>query len=62
MIPRALVAATLLGWAVMPASRILTRPEQNINWVYGLGLDHPLQSRLHPWLFVGLLMLAIPQP
>ena len=58
--PRALIAATLLGWVVMPASHILTRPEQNINWAYGLGHDHHLQSRLPPWLFVGLLMLALP--
>jgi hypothetical protein len=58
--PRALVAATLLGWLIMPLSRALTNPEQNINWVYGLGADHPAHSRLGAWQLVGLLMLGPP--
>ena len=58
--PRALVAATLLGWLIMPLSRTLTNPEQNINWVHGLGAHHPAHSRLQAWQFVGLLMLGLP--
>ncbi len=57
--PRALIAATVMGWMVMPLTRLLTRPEQNINWVHGLGADHSLHSRLQTWQFLGLLMLGL---
>ncbi len=54
---RALPLAVVLTWLVIPASRLLTRPERNVNWAFG-----PVRHRklVHPVLFVGFLMLAIP--
>jgi hypothetical protein len=36
---RALPAATLLAWAVLPLSYWVSDVERNINWVHGLGAD-----------------------
>ncbi len=54
---RALPLAVVLTWLLMPATRLLTRPERNVNWVHGLP-QH--RDTVHPVVFVGILMLAIP--
>jgi hypothetical protein len=54
---RALWAATLLTWAVIPATFLLTRPERNVNWVRGPGRA---QTWMAPWAWVALLLLALP--
>lgn len=56
--PRALWAQTLLAWVVIPASRLLSTPEHNVNWVYGPG-DF-VQDWLPGPVYVGLLMLLFP--
>ena len=55
---RALVAQTLLAWAVLPLSFVLTSPEDNINWVYGIGPDAALA--LPPLLYLGLYIALLP--
>ena len=54
---RALWAQTGLALLVLPASYGLTGPTQNINWVYGPGM---VQNWIPPWLYLGLMMIAIP--
>ncbi len=34
--PRAFLAQVVLCWLVLPASYLLTEPDKNINWVYGI--------------------------
>ena len=55
---RALVAQTLLAWLVLPASYLLTRPADNINWVYGL--RGGVQKWMPAPLYLGILMIAFP--
>lgn len=55
---RALIAQTVLAWIVLPASYFLTKPAENVNWVYGLG--HGPQRWLPAPLYLVLLMLAFP--
>ena len=55
---RALVAQTLLAWVALPASYFLTKPSENINWVYGPG-GGPQKWMPAP-LYLVLLMLAFP--
>jgi hypothetical protein len=55
---RALIAQTVLAWIVLPASYFLTRPAENVNWVYGPG-GGP-QKWLPAPLYLVLLMLAFP--
>ncbi|HET7288025.1 MAG TPA: hypothetical protein VFI71_11160 [Pyrinomonadaceae bacterium] len=55
---RALIAQTLLAWIVLPASYFLTKPSQNVNWVYGPGGDP--QKWMPAPLYLVLLMLAFP--
>lgn len=47
-----------LALLVLPLSRILGEPQENINWTYGLG-SKPQQT-LPPWLYFALLMIAMP--
>jgi hypothetical protein len=55
---RALVAQTLLAWIVLPLTYALTTPaDENINWVRG---PDRLQARMHPYAWLGLLMVAFP--
>jgi hypothetical protein len=56
--PRALPAQTALAWLVLPASFLLTPPEDNINWVHGVGPD--AQQILPPLPYLGLYMLLLP--
>ena len=55
---RALVAQTLLSCIVLPASYFLTRPTDNINWVYGL--RGGVQKWMPAQLYLGLVMIAFP--
>jgi hypothetical protein len=55
---RALVAQTGLAWLVLPATRLLTAPEDNINWVYGL--SEPGQTFGPPLVYLALFMVALP--
>lgn len=55
---RALPAQTLLAWIVLPATWLLTSPDDNINWVHGLGDDgHQI---LPPLVHLGLYMALLP--
>lgn len=56
--PRAWRAQTLLAWLVLPLSRLVSTPEQNVNWVYGLG--DMRQTWLPDAAYVGLLMVLFP--
>jgi len=51
----ALPGAIVLAVIVLPLSRWVSEPEQNINWTYGLGAR---RSTLPAALYVGLLLLA----
>lgn len=55
---RAAVAQTLLIWIVLPLSWLLNSPESNVNAVYG-PFGEP-QELIHPVLYLGLYMLALP--
>lgn len=55
---RALVAQTILAWIVLPLTYLTTDPEQNINWVFGPGVNP--QDRISPSLYLGLQMIALP--
>jgi hypothetical protein len=55
---RALPAQAILVWLVLPATYLLTRPADNINWVRGFGTQP--QTALPPVAYLGLLMLAFP--
>jgi hypothetical protein len=55
---RALPLQVLTAWIVLPASRLLTSPAENINWVYGpFGA---VQTRLPGWAYVLACMAAYP--
>lgn len=54
----ALAAQTLLAWIVLPLTYAVTHPGTNINWVRGL-FGAP-QRRLHPLLYLALIMLGFP--
>jgi hypothetical protein len=56
--PQAWLAQTVLAWVVLPLSYWLTDPKENVNWVFGLG-GRP-QTRMHPLVYLGLLMLGYP--
>jgi len=55
---KALIGQTLLSWAVLPLSYLVSKPAANINWVFGI-IDPPQQ-----WLsaagFVLFLMVLYP--
>jgi len=55
---RALIAQTLLAWIVLPVSYFLTKPSENVNWVYGPGSGP--QKWMPAPLYLVLLMLAFP--
>jgi hypothetical protein len=56
--PRALPAQIALTWAALSASYALTRPDENINWVFGPGRKP--QRTISPLLYLGLEMIALP--
>jgi hypothetical protein len=55
---RAWLAQSMLGWALLMASYWLTRPEDNVNWVFGPG-RRP-QTRLPRRLYLAIVMLFFP--
>jgi hypothetical protein len=55
---RALLVMTVVAWVVLPATYLLTRPEHNINWVFGFGA--PPRRPLPPKPWVLTLMLGFP--
>jgi hypothetical protein len=55
---RALLATTVVAWVVLPATYVLTRPEHNINWVFGFGT--PPRRPLPPRVWVLTLMIGFP--
>jgi hypothetical protein len=55
---RALPAQTALAWLVLPASFLLTDPQDNINWVHGVG--DPPEQILPPAVHLGFAMVAVP--
>ena len=55
---RAVYAQTLLVWVLLPACYLLTDPERNINWVFGVG--NPPRTLVSEPLYLVLLMLAFP--
>lgn len=55
---RAWWAQTLLAWTILLFCYVLTRPDDNINWTFGLG-EQP-QDTLASWLYLMLIMIAYP--
>lgn len=55
---RAFALQCLLAWIVLPFSYLLTRPEENINWVRGL-FGRP-QQKIPPLLYLCLIMIGFP--
>jgi hypothetical protein len=55
---RALWAQTALGWGVLFLCYFFTDPKENVNWVFGPG-NEP-QKRLHPLVYLALVMLFFP--
>jgi hypothetical protein len=52
---RAWIAQTLLAWVVLPVSYWVSKPSDNVNWVFGL--KEP-QKQIAPKLYLAFLMLA----
>ena len=55
---RAWIAQTSLFWLVMPICFFFTRPEENINWVFGPG-SQP-QRRIPGGVYLMLLLIGAP--
>jgi hypothetical protein len=55
---RAWWVQTLIAWVVLAASWSLTAPDDNVNWVHGLGADAELP--LPPLVYLGLYMAMLP--
>jgi hypothetical protein len=55
---RAIYAQTLLVWVLLPVCYLVTDPERNINWVFGIG--NPPQTWVSGSLYMVLLMLVYP--
>jgi hypothetical protein len=56
--PIALWTQTALAWVVLLLCYLFTNPKENVNWVYGPG-NEP-QKRLHPLIYLGLVMIFFP--
>ncbi len=52
------MAQTVLAWVVLTMTYLLTKPDDNINWVFGPG-SRP-QHRLPPLVYLTLVMLFFP--
>ncbi len=55
---RSLFYQIILGWAVLLASYFLSDPKENVNWVFGPGSSP--QNKIHPLLYLLLVMIAFP--
>ena len=56
--PRALPAQTALAWVILPLTYAVTKPEDNINWVYGPGARP--QRQISPPLYLAFLLIFFP--
>jgi hypothetical protein len=56
--PRALPAQTSLAWVILPLTYAVTKPEDNINWVYGPG-TRP-QRQVSPPLYLACVLIFFP--
>lgn len=61
---RALWAQTLLAWVVLFSSWVLTGPQDNINWVHGIGEDAvlPIGQPAYLALYMALLPVVLILP
>jgi len=55
---RAWVGMTVVAWVVLPLTYVLTKPEHNINWVFGFGT--PPRRPLPPKQWLLALMIGFP--
>jgi hypothetical protein len=55
---KALYYQTALAFIVLPLSRWFGKPEENINWVYGLGANP--QKKINSRLYFILIVIAFP--
>ena len=55
---RALPAQTALAWVILPLTYAVTKPEDNINWVYGPGAQP--QRRIPPRLYLAFVLVFFP--
>ena len=55
---RAVYAQTLLVWVLLPVCYLVTDPERNLNWVFGIG--NPPQTWVSGHMYLVLVMLAYP--
>jgi len=49
---------TLLTWAVLPVTYLVTDPAKNVNLVFGFAKEP--QTAIHPLLHLGLEMILVP--
>ena len=56
--PRALLAQTVLGTSLFVICYALTRPSENINWVFGPGAKP--QTWFSPLVYVAMITIAFP--
>jgi hypothetical protein len=56
--PRALGAQTSLAWVILPLTYAVTKPEDNINWVYGPGARP--QRQVSPPLYLAFVLIFFP--
>jgi len=56
--PRALPAQTALAWVILPLTYAVTKPEDNINWVYGPGARP--QRQISPPLYLAFVLILFP--
>lgn len=54
----ALMMQCLLAWSVLPLTYLLTKPEENVNWVHGLYGER--QTKIPPKLYLLLIMAGFP--
>jgi hypothetical protein len=55
---RGLALQSALTCILLPATYVLTDPERNINWVWGLFGER--QTVVHPWLYLALCVICYP--
>lgn len=53
----ALLGQTAVAWIVFPLTFLLTDPQDNVNWVYGLG---EAQTLISPLAYLSFLMIFVP--
>jgi len=56
--PRAFPAQTALAWVILPLTYAVTKPEDNINWVFGPGARP--QRQVSPPLYLAFVLISFP--